>query len=292
MMRTMRNIALAAIFTTTTIVGAQDWRVMLTPEQEQRLNPRAMELYREAALAIDHINYDEAAQLLGQAAEAQPNHIGLQFLAASRARNRAEIYYSAASYTPPPESMTYSSPKWRTSEPFIDIARASLLRLQNNPDLGTEEKERLESAIQTMEQRVAAIRQRDAARFETAYPLVQEIRAARLELELRGNPLDPQPDPLDPATPFIRKALEQQAAAKKATETGVDKGLLDELNPFKALPGEWRESFLPPPPPPPQAANPQNPFGAPPGIGPPGAEGGFDPTAGGGGAPADPMDGK
>ncbi len=274
----MFSAVLAAGLCTT--APAQDWTRFLTPEMEAELPSTALVHYNEAKQLVDIVAYDLAVEALARAAELAPDHVGLQFLTAVRARDRAEIYFSSSTYSPPPPNADYSSPPWRTAEPFYDIADEAIQRLLTNPNLTIEASERLESEVAQLQEGRDGLVARDQARLEVGGTLVSDIRARRFGDYLREAGLQDM-DPLDPATPFI----EMQQAAREEEEVLVAEGEeeVDEgpqpRDPFKDLPGEYRSPFLPPPPQQPQyggaggyyggANQPYDPFAAsPPGVDP------------------------
>lgn len=232
-----------AVFATS--ASAQDWRVMLSDETVSKLPEPAVEIYKEAEVQNDRVNYDETVLLLAEAAERAPENIPLQFLVAARALDRAEIYYSASSYSQPPENMDYTSPQWRTAEPFYDMADNALQRLLVNPNLSAEARDRLENYLQDLEEGRSGIAQRDQARRDTAMPLVMKIRKAREE-QMTGTTGDDY-GILDTRNAFERDEEESDMAfADGALTTEVT------LSPFRKLPGEYNAPFLPPPPAPQQ----------------------------------------
>ncbi len=298
-----RSFKLLSLFAMSGLViqqaAALDWTVVLSEESASALNADARPYYADAVEQLDHVNYEEAVQLLSEAAERAPSHVDLQFLTATRARSLAGTYYSASSYGDP-LGMTWTSPDWRTSEPYVEIAESALNRLQTITDLDTEERRRLENELEALQALAPTLGERDAARFESALPVVQLVADQRREaagFDERADDLDP----LDPATYFLLRGENTSALeiAESLTGTGSedeeDEALLLE-DPFAPLPGEFTEPFLPPPPQPNQGAPGQgfqDPFAAqgpdpfasgPAGFGPPPAAGGdpgVNPFAGG-----------
>lgn len=239
----MRRIQLAALCLMTISLAApasaQDWRVMLSRAQEARLNPDAKVYFDQADEEIDRVNYDGALVLLAKAAEIDNKNVPLQFLVAARARNRAEIYYSEASYTPAPSNMEYSSPPWRTAEPYLAMADSALNRIATNPEITTEDRARLAKEQQMLEARRGTLAERDKARVSTAEPLVSEIREQR-KTEASKSQTAPEDDVLNVANalkPSNKKPEDQKKSGEK-------------FDPFSLLPGEYIQPFLPPPPPP------------------------------------------
>jgi len=226
-------------------VGAQDWRIMLDEEAEAALPEEVVPVYQEAKEQNDYVNYDEVAKLLDEAAEMAPDHAPLQFLTTVRARDRAEAYYNASVYTQPPDNMEYTSPNWRTSDPYIDIADSALQRLVTNPDLSSEQRDRLEAELERLEEVKTNLIERDEARMSTALPLVLKIRRNR---EAVMNKEDEEMDILDP-----RNATKKPDVAEIAQDEDFESP--ESKNPFSLLPGEYMKPFLPPPPAP--AANEQ-----------------------------------
>lgn len=231
---------------------SQNYLLMLTEEQEATLPEDAHEVYQEAKYQDDHVNYDESVKLIAKAAELAPENIDLQFLAAVRSRDRAEIYYSQSSFSQPPEGMEeYTSPPWCTAEPFIELTQAAAQRLMVNPNLSDIQRSRLETELDLFEKRMSALSERDFNRLETALSFVVKIRNARQEaMEKNQEPLDP----LDP-----RNALE----ADQPTEDDLIDSLVPTeemalVDPFAELPGEYIAPFIPPAPPPQQQGNRNN----------------------------------
>lgn len=319
---TVVTLLSAAIFLATGQAQALDWKTSLPESEAGKLPPETRVLYDQAMTHIDRIDYDGGVVLLAQAAEKSPDVVELQFFTLARARDRAEVYYSAASYREiDPDANKevvnlYSTPPWRTSENFYDIAEQALRRLQENSSLGTEEKRRAGKEASALEAGRNSIHERDKQRFESATTVIDEIYQMRkdaLKLE----------DPELTADRLAAKAGAETAPpteAKPATEEGkVDYKTID---PFAPLPGEYTQSItdlLPAPVQPgqlggapggefadPALAGGTSYFGAPPadvsGDGPPPAAApapGGDPFGGGGGAPpaaappaADPFGGK
>src|SRR5690606_21010829 len=141
----------------------------------------ALAHFQLAAEYYDRVNFDAMVTELDKAAALAPENIPLQFVTAVAARNRAEVYYGEASYGAPPDNMEYSSPPWRTSEPFYDIAESALQRLMVIEDLPFEARQRLDTELNLVETRRSAIAERDEARRTTALPLVLSIQRSRRE---------------------------------------------------------------------------------------------------------------
>lgn len=242
-------IASLTIIAATSLVGAQDWRVMLDENAQSQLSGEALDIYKKAEIENDRVNYDEAVKLLAEAAELAPENENLQFLVASRARDRAEVYYGAAAYRLPPQNnMDYTSPDWRTAEPFIQMADAALNRLESMTDLSAEERSRVENERAFLERERQNLEVRDAAREETSLPLVVKIK------NLREEAMNPEGDELDPLD--TRNAFKQvKPTFGEFTEEDLKR------NPFALLPGEHIEPFLPPPPQPQQGQQFGDPYG-------------------------------
>ncbi|CAN5402238.1 hypothetical protein BH09SUM1_BH09SUM1_17400 [soil metagenome] len=249
-MRLFGNKLIIAAFLSLASAGfAQTWSVMLPPESANELPADARSLYDQAVIENDHINYDETVKLLAAAAEKAPKHGELQFLTATRARNRAEVYYSAASFTdqkslyiPPQYPMDYISPPWRVSEPYYEIADQALQRLIANTSLSDEQRTRLSEESRLMEARRSTLAKRDADRIKTALPLTKQIQDDRraLDRESRGE----KEDPLDPYYSYADIKKQTELAIAAPTETISE----EEMNPFLQLPGEWLNAFMPPAP--------------------------------------------
>ena len=248
------------------------WRVMLSNDQAATLSPEALRLYNEAVEQVDRINYDEAVQLLARAAEIDSKNVPLQFLVASRARQRADVYYSEAAYTIPPANMDYTSPPWRTSEPYLSLAETALNRIATNPEAGNEDRERLKDGQVLVEARRAALSDRDKARYKSGTGVTDFYRETRTAALLK-NSGNAEPDEYEKdvqniiAAALGGKTKEAEAAAKDANADS-------KFDPFALLLGEYVAPFLPPPPRPQN----QNIYAGQPGSGP------VDPFAGG--APA------
>ncbi|MEO8376897.1 MAG: hypothetical protein ABI579_04435 [Candidatus Sumerlaeota bacterium] len=267
---------------------AQELHSMMSFDQVKQLSTEAEEYYQKASYADDHVNYDEAVRLLAKAAEIDTKNGDLQFLTASRARNRAEIYYSENTYTPAPANVDYYTPPWQTAEQYFNIAEACLNRLSANADVPAEQRTRLKSAQATLEARRSAIIERDKARIKSAEPIYEYYRDTRYQALLRNLPDDAQVGD-DEVSQRIAKAM-GLAGIKVTTAKGqdltppVDDKDKNKADPFASLPGEYIQPFLPPPPPPPGAngygetASPGaiDPFAAGPA---PGFEGGNPPPA-------------
>lgn len=235
----MRQFSAAIILALASAGFAQDYSIGLEEAEVEKMNEEAFYHYQQAMEAFDRINYDGGIFHLEDALEADPVHVELQFFTLARARDRAENYYSAASYSTPPENMDYSSPPWRTSEVFYDVADKALTNLVQAPSLSVEERLRLEKSRQLVDEGRASMEARDNARFETASDLVSEIRERR----------------------FIARGLDQFVILQDIAVEGVTipaEGEEDDtIDPFALLPGQQLEDWLPaPPPPPPGQAGP------------------------------------
>jgi len=62
---------------------------LLNEDQIAKLKPDAIEAYKQAAVAIDKIQYDQALEKLKEAHKADPDHVELAFLLADAAIYRA-----------------------------------------------------------------------------------------------------------------------------------------------------------------------------------------------------------
>ncbi|MCC6546963.1 hypothetical protein IT570_07320 [Candidatus Sumerlaeota bacterium] len=284
MRRILPSLFAAAMTIAAIQANAQELHTMLSPEQEQQLSPEAAVFYRQADVAEDHINYDEAVRLLAKAAEIDVKNSDLQFLAASRARIRAEVYYSEATFSAPPANMDYSTPPWQTAEQYLNIAEASLNRIAANAELPAEQRTRLKAAQAMLDARRSALADRDKARIEAAKPVYDYYRETRYQALLDNLPADAQIGD-DEVSERIVKAM-GLAGVKVVTAKGQElvppttdaSKNVDKIDPFAVLPGEYTPSFLPPPP------QPQGGYveGAP-------APGAIDPFANPAPAPADPA---
>lgn len=218
---------------------ALDWTRTLPPDAVAALPEETRALYAEAIRHIDRIDYDGGVKLLGQAAETAPESLELQFFTLARARDRAEVYYSAASYAPVPENMTYGTPPWRTSEGFYEIADTAMRRIQENPSLGAEQKNRMQQEANALTEGRTTLQERDKKRFETGIPVtdeVYEIRKGALGLE--------EPEPT--ADRLAAKAAEMASDAAQPAGTEGEKKEGDkfaEVDPFAPLPGEYTQSI-------------------------------------------------
>jgi hypothetical protein len=240
-MKLVQLLGITLIASVSSMASAIDWTEMLLPEEEDRLSPEARAIYDEAWFFNDRAALDETVRLLAEAAALAPGHVELQFLLLKRARNRADVYFSAAKFFPVKEGMDYATPPHQTAEPYFDIADAAIQRLNANPTLNSEQRRRLEAATRNIEEERANLAARDNARFETAFALVEEIRTARLEI----NELNRETaDPLDPFQAYALGVNPRPDTDDAATST--------RSNPFALLPGEVIAAFLPPPPAPQQ----------------------------------------
>lgn len=238
------------------------------------LDGEALAHFELAAELYDRVNFDEMVIELDKAARLAPENVTLQFVTAVAARNRADVYYGAASFGVPPDNMDYSSPPWRTSEPFFDIAESALQRLMVNSNLTVEERARLDTESNLVQTRRAAIVERDQERIKTALPMVLSIQQSRREAMKTG--LFAEVDPLDPAAPYFARERSRRDREREERQAlaAAEQGLAIN-DPFAPLPGEYTRPAIPPPPPP-QQFQPQQGFG----------EAGRDPFAGAeGGAP-------
>jgi len=224
---------------------AQDLRVMLTPREAASLPTEARAVYDLAVQENDRVNYDEVARLLARASEKAPEHAPLQFLALARAVQRAEVYYSTNSFSPSPEGLDFIQPPLRVSEPFYDLAESVLQRLQANPALSSEQKNRLDKAVTQVEKGRSGMTERDEARLKAGAPLVDEIRDKRVaERGIGAATLDP----LDPLNVLMADSLTKKEPTAPKIATGAantDPKYRQPIDPFADLPGEYRDSFVP-----------------------------------------------
>jgi hypothetical protein len=257
--------AAAVILLVQTAPAVTPWVVPLSEEAVEALPEDARRQYERAMVQIDHINYDGGVALLAEAAELAPENTLLQFYTLSRARDRAEVYYSAATFLPAQDGMDYSTPPWRTAEVFLEIADSSIRRLQESGDLNTEQMRQLQRETELIEAGKTGLAQRDRQRLEAAAFVVNRILFERMEAM---GIFDMMRD-LD---------MPEVDALERALVRAPDEPVVDDVDPFALLPGEHREDFIPPAPPPqqyqqgyfdPYAGTPgfgPDPYGAPPGY--------------------------
>lgn len=231
---------------------AAEYQPLLSPSIEAKLNAEARILYNDAALLYDRANEDAAVEQLARAAALQPTLPELQFTVAKRAMSLAQTYYSAraweegaAALVPAPqEAIAYTSPPWRTSEPFLTIAEDALGRLSKIEELSDEEKRTLSKQSARLEQVRSTLADRDAKRMKTGQNLVNEISSLRYETSAKVfKPED--------TTPIFTRAGKLTKPAKSKEEAEKDAGakaVEGKFDPFALLPGEVVEAFMPPPP--------------------------------------------
>jgi hypothetical protein len=262
---------LLMILTTSLILGhsafvhAQDWSLPLDRGALRQLSPEALDTYNKAWEQIDRISYDIGVALLNRAAAQDPGNKRLQFYTVDRALNRANVYYSAGSYRDISDDFfnddlrrgvqapwlideifiegtlnVYTTPPWRISEAFLDLAEAGLGRLVSLDNLTEEERSRLNRMRRDASELRSTITERDSSRREAARPVVEHIFRQRREAFFRDA------DPIDPKNPFDVEfdAVIQGIREIEALEDGA---LAEtEYNPFARLPGEHLDPVFPP----------------------------------------------
>jgi len=246
------SLAAIALMSMNQIVPAFGTQLLLSPSIEDKLNAEARVLYQDAALFYDRANEDAAVEQLAKVAAAQPTLPELQFTVAKRAISLAQTYYSARSWEEgaaslipaPQEAIAYSSPPWRTSEPFLIIAEEALGRLSKIEELSEEEKRNLSKQSARLEQVRSGLADRDAKRIKTGQNLVAEISALRFDTSAKiFKPEDTTPI-FTRAGKLTKPATAKEAADKAAAEKAAD----GKFDPFALLPGEVVQAFMPAPP--------------------------------------------
>ncbi len=213
--------------------SAMDLRRALPEDVVEYMPPQAREYYNAAVGSADQLAYEDAIRQLARAAELAPREKELQFLLATHALDRAEVYYGANSfYHEVPEGIDYSSPPWQTAEPYMEIAQGALGRLSQLDTLTGQERRQLNELIERAEDRAGEINERDLSRFETGLPLMLAIHE---EKRMRWG-LDEPLDLLD-----IRNAFDRRPRPELLEEEDPDAP----PNPFGPLPGEYRPPFQP-----------------------------------------------
>lgn len=257
MRRILPALFVSAAVAFATQASAQELHTMLSDEQAQKLSPEASEFYHQAEVADDHVNYDETVRLLVKAAEIDTKNSDLQFLTASRARSRADVYYSETTFTAPPANMDYSTPPWQTAEQYLNITEVCLNRIAANAEIPEEQRIRLKAAQATLEARRSALAERDKARIESAKPVYDYYRETRYQALIDNLPADAQVGDDE----MSQRIVAAMGLAGVKTNTAKGQELTpptstekkDKIDPFAILPGEYIQPFLPPPPPPPGA---------------------------------------
>ncbi|MCC5874666.1 MAG: hypothetical protein JJU11_00470 [Candidatus Sumerlaeia bacterium] len=243
----------------------QDWTIPLDERALRQFDAESLEVYNEAWHQIDRAGFDVGTALLSRLARMEPENHTLQFYTAARAMNRANVYYSAGSYTDITDDFqsqelqratqapwlideifidgtinAYSMPPWKISEAFIDIAEASVDNLESLTDLSQEEINRTSQMRSNLEELRANLTVRDTARQEAARPIVEYIFRQRREAFFE------RADPFDPKNYFdveergeIEGILEREAAELSPVEE-------TEYNPFAMLPSQFMEPVFPP----------------------------------------------
>ncbi|MBI1291141.1 hypothetical protein GC173_07835 [bacterium] len=219
---------------------AIDWSVMLTDGQAAALPEAARAPYQEAVRLNDRVALDSVVTELAKAASLAEDHIDLQFLLLGRARDRAMNYYGTASYTVDNNAlpMAFNSPPNMVAEPYLDIADTAIRRLSGNSSLNAEQRRRLEAQGKAIAELRSGLEARDQARAKVGFPLIEMIRADRLEYLDSKTEKD---DPLDPFAAYAKGVNKSPDSPDATTETGT-------IDPFALLPGEVVSNFLPPSP--------------------------------------------
>jgi hypothetical protein len=247
---------------------ALDWSVMLPEREVARLSADARAYYDRAWVQNDRINWDESVVLLSRAAEIDVDHAGLQFLVLSRSINRAEVYYSAGSFTDPAsdfedeaakrllsppwqirqifleedrgvgDPLVYTTPPWKIAEVYFDLADGALARLDAMAGrLSREDRARVARARVELEKLRSTIAERDQRRAESGKPIMAEVQRLRMEFFKQTAPPD------DPLNPFDQQFLKMSEGADQQATSGEKED--DEYNPFATLPGEYLDPVFP-----------------------------------------------
>lgn len=148
--------------------GAED--ALLEAEDRADLPEPAREPYDMALKAYDHVDRDSGVLYLEQAAKAAPEFIPIQFILASRARDRARFYYGVKALE------------------YYDKAEEAVQRVQMQTNLSLEEKRHADQLLQTIRTEREMASSKDKKMEETGFqaiviPLaVQRAKARGLEV--------------------------------------------------------------------------------------------------------------
>ncbi|MDK2970542.1 MAG: hypothetical protein PWP23_297 [Candidatus Sumerlaeota bacterium] len=163
MMKRPATALLATMLLGGSLLSAQNFDVVLSPEQAAELSPEGARHYSDALEKIDRADPAGALEGLAAAAATDPDNIELQFLVAKYGRARAEVTYGE-------DSLKY-----------YDMAEMALRRLLGNPRLGPEERARVRRESERIRDGKEKLRARDDARLKDGFKLVLQIREDRLE---------------------------------------------------------------------------------------------------------------
>lgn len=162
-LQTLLVAGVAACLGAASPVGAQMIDASLESAERSALNSSAREAYDRAMQYFDRVNLEAGIEALAVAAEADEDHIAVQFLLARYARARAEWAYGE-------EALRH-----------YDLAETALRRLLANPDLDPGDRSRVTRESERIREGKEALRARDEARMSSGMGVMTRVRRERLE---------------------------------------------------------------------------------------------------------------
>ena len=150
------------------------------------------------------------------------------------------------------ERPDYSSPPWRTSDPFLEIARECVQRLLTSESLTDEQQTRLRNESLLLERAQTLTEERDRARLESGLPFILGINQARRRALALDS--DQEFDAADPATFFLQEEQNRRTQERESVLAAIiptEQERPGFVNPYAPVPGEFIINALPTPTPPP-----------------------------------------
>jgi len=161
MVRCRRIVSVAfAAFVSASTSYAQDL-ALLTPEYVKKLDPKAVEVYRQGADAYDHVNYELAMKRFYEAMQLDPNHVKLRFLVARLAHDRGRMLHGEDAVR------------------LFNMAEEALTGLINRKNLQPEDLRRAEEDLKEVKREIEDVGKRDTRRKAIGRQIIEEVAKER-----------------------------------------------------------------------------------------------------------------
>jgi len=136
---------------------------LLTQPYVERLDEKALPVYREGVIAYDRVNYDRALNLFFEAMQLDPRHVKLRLLVGNFAMERGKMKHGEEALR------------------MFNVAREAFERLVSIETLKPEDRRRAETDLEQTRQLIANLPKRDTQREATGMQIIQEVAKEREE---------------------------------------------------------------------------------------------------------------
>lgn len=199
-----------------TILGASQGSaqeiLLLSDQYVQRLNEKALPVYKEGVIAYDHINYDQALTYFYKAMQQDPKHVKLRLLVGRFALERGKIKQG------------------EDARKVLFVAQEAYERLLAVENLKPEDLRRAEADLKEVRTLMNELPKRDIRREATGMAIIKEVAQERASftglrpLGIQDSDQEDKPKAAVPAAPPSPPVTAAPAPAANGyfSQEGVD----------------------------------------------------------------------